>query len=313
MPLLAGVDEAGRGPLAGPVVAAAVILDGSRPIEGLKDSKLLSPTRRESLRDAVLANALAVGVGIVHEPDIDKLNILEATRSAMRQAVGRLRPQPQEMWVDGPPLPNPMIPCRGIVGGDRKVPVISAASIVAKVTRDRIMENYDRIFPEYGFAKHKGYGTPAHLQAIRTQLACPIHRLSFHPIRQHLPSLKALRQQGLLGRWGERLAARSLVHKGWTVLHLNVNAAPYGELDIVAQEGGTIVFVEVKSTASQVPMEAAQRADEKKVERLGRAAEVFLDREGDRLGECEGYRFDLVTVTFGEGRPAVAHFTDWLG
>jgi len=181
--LVAGVDEAGRGPLAGPVVAAAVILDDRQPIAGLADSKVLSPRRRERLFDEIRAKALACCIAEASVEEIDRLNILQASLLAMRRAVEGLRLVPRRVLVDGNQLPTLNMPAAAIVSGDAKVPSISAASILAKVYRDRLCLALDRDFPDYGFAAHKGYPTAAHLAALRQHGACPVHRRSYAPVR----------------------------------------------------------------------------------------------------------------------------------
>jgi ribonuclease HII len=180
--LLAGVDEAGRGPLAGPVVAAAVILDELRPIQGLADSKVLSPRRRELLFEQIMARSLCCSVGQASVQEIDALNILQATLLAMRRAVDGLRLKPVQVLVDGNRLPALPMLAQAIVGGDAKVAAISAASIVAKVTRDRWCEQVHERFPQYGFDRHKGYGTAEHLAALSRHGASPEHRRSFAPV-----------------------------------------------------------------------------------------------------------------------------------
>lgn len=179
---IAGVDEAGRGPLAGPVVAAAVLLDPARPIEGLDDSKRIAPERRAALAAQIRAQALAVSVVAVEPAEIDAVNILQATLRAMQRAVAALRPAPSGVLVDGDHCPRLDLPARAIIGGDGREPAIAAASIVAKVERDRLMTALDRRFPGYGFAGHKGYGTRAHLEALRRLGPCPAHRRSFAPV-----------------------------------------------------------------------------------------------------------------------------------
>lgn len=181
--LVAGVDEAGRGPLAGPVVAAAVILDDLAPIRGLADSKLLTPLRRERLYEEICAKALALAIAEASVEEIDRLNILQATLLAMRRAVEGLRLVPRHVLVDGNRLPVLRVPATAIVRGDATVPAISAASILAKVHRDRQCVALDLAWPQYGFALHKGYPTQAHLQALRQHGACPAHRRSFGPVR----------------------------------------------------------------------------------------------------------------------------------
>lgn len=181
---LAGVDEAGRGALAGPVVAAAVILRDGRPIRGVTDSKRLSPRRRELLYGRILEEALAVAVGVVEVVTIEVWNILRATLLAMEQAVADLRPPPDGILVDGLAVPQVDVPVFPVPQGDLECPSVGAASIVAKVTRDGIMTRYHQAYPAYGFDRHKGYGTGAHLRAIAEHGASPIHRRTFGPIRQ---------------------------------------------------------------------------------------------------------------------------------
>lgn len=181
---LAGVDEAGRGALAGPVVAAAVILRDGRPISGVTDSKRLSHKRRESLYRRIRAEALAVGVGVVEVHTIEVRNILQATLLAMERAVANLRLPPHGILVDGLAVPHVNVPVFAIPRGDLECPSIGAASIVAKVTRDRIMATYHQRYPTYGFDRHKGYGTALHLRFIAEHGVSPIHRKTFSPLRQ---------------------------------------------------------------------------------------------------------------------------------
>ncbi len=184
--LVAGVDEAGRGPLAGPVVAAAVILRPGVTIEGLKDSKQLTPARRETLALEIRERAVAFALGSAEVAEIDALNILRASLLAMSRAVAALATAPSEVLVDGNHLPELRCQARAVIGGDRRIPAVSAASILAKVARDAIMADLDRRYPQYGFARHKGYATAAHRQALKTHGPCAVHRLSFAPVRQAL-------------------------------------------------------------------------------------------------------------------------------
>ncbi len=180
--LIAGVDEAGRGPLMGPVVAAAVILDELQPIRGLADSKKLTALQRDKLYDEIRAKALCCSIAMATAEEIDELNILQATMLAMKRAVEGLRLKPHKALIDGNRLPVLNLLAEAIVKGDALMPVISAASILAKVTRDRWCADYDLLFPQYGFAGHKGYGTAAHLLALRQHGACPQHRKTFAPV-----------------------------------------------------------------------------------------------------------------------------------
>ena len=187
--LIAGVDEVGRGPLAGPVVAAAVILDETKPIEGLADSKVLSATRREELAHLIRERALCWALGRAEVEEIDRLNILRASLLAMKRAVETLSLPPELVLVDGNQAPELGYPVQTIVRGDASVPAISAASILAKVTRDAEMCELDRQFPGYGFAQHKGYPTSVHLGALEKQGVSPIHRRSFGPVQRLLGNI----------------------------------------------------------------------------------------------------------------------------
>lgn len=180
--LMAGVDEAGRGPLAGPVVAAAVILDHTRRIRGLNDSKVLTPLQRDRLFDQIREKALCCSIAQASVEEIDQLNILHATMLAMKRAVEGLRLKPVKVLVDGNRLPAIDVLAEAVVGGDATVKAISAASILAKVHRDRLCRTLDEEFPQYGFASHKGYGTPEHLEALRLHGACRHHRKFFSPV-----------------------------------------------------------------------------------------------------------------------------------
>jgi ribonuclease HII len=179
---VAGVDEAGVGPMAGPVVAAAALFPPELFIKGVNDSKKLSAEQRESLFGSIREKALSIGVGIVDVDEIDRLNIYWAAMLAMKRALGAMAVQPAHVLVDGRAIPGLVVPQTRIVGGDRKSFCIAAASIIAKVTRDRMMAEYDEHFPGYGFAEHKGYCTPEHLEILRTRGPSPIHRRSFAPV-----------------------------------------------------------------------------------------------------------------------------------
>lgn len=183
---LAGVDEVGRGPLAGDVVAAAVILDPQAPVAGLRDSKKIPRQRREALAVEIRKHALAWSLGRASVAEIDELNILQASLLAMRRAVEGLTPQPDYVLVDGNRLPRWSYPAEPVVGGDDRVPAIAAASILAKVQRDAELVALDSQYPGYGFAAHKGYPTRAHLEALRTLGVTPVHRRSFGPVRELL-------------------------------------------------------------------------------------------------------------------------------
>lgn len=190
--LVAGVDEAGRGPLAGPVVAAAVILQPDRPINGVNDSKKLTERQRERLFDHIMADALCIGIGSCSPAEIDRINILQATRLAMLQAVLQLAPQPDILLIDGITTIASPLQQQTIKQGDSRSASIAAASIIAKVTRDRLMCEYDQLYPHYGFARHKGYGSASHLTALRQHGPCPLHRTSFGGVRELVAQLPSV-------------------------------------------------------------------------------------------------------------------------
>lgn len=181
--IVAGVDEAGRGPLAGPVSVAAVILPHDLCLPKLNDSKKLSAKVREELFDEIQEKAIAVGTALIDAQTIDRVNIYQATINGMYEAIFSLQPEPQEVLIDAVPLENLPMASQSIIKGDAKSASIAAASIIAKVTRDRLMDEYDKIYPEYGFAQHKGYGTAQHIEALKKYGPCPIHRRSFEPVR----------------------------------------------------------------------------------------------------------------------------------
>ncbi|MBQ6992186.1 MAG: ribonuclease HII [Clostridia bacterium] len=177
---IAGIDEAGRGPLAGPVVVASVILPKDSLIEGINDSKKISESKREKIYENIIEEAISYGVGIVWQDEIDEINILNATKKALTDAINQMKVKPDRILVDAlDKIDTNGIPYTSVIKGDAKMYSIGAASIIAKVTRDRIMREYDEVYPEYGFAGHKGYGTAKHIEAIKNLGICPLHRKSF--------------------------------------------------------------------------------------------------------------------------------------
>ena len=277
MEIIAGVDEAGRGPLAGPVVAAAVILSDNK-IEGLRDSKKLSSKKREALFKEINAKAVSVGIGIVDEKEIDRTNILVATQKAMQKALGRLHQKPTLALIDGYKLPNQVIPNKGIIKGDTKVDEIMAGSIIAKVTRDAIMLEYDKIFPEYGFTKHKGYGTKQHMEALNEFKATPIHRKSFKPVSLNFPTITWLQKTKRVGKVGEQLAACKLMAGGHTIISMNENCAPHGEIDIISEKDDLLIFTEVKTFAKEQIATPELKIDINKLRKLENAINYYISK-----------------------------------
>ncbi len=242
--IIAGVDEAGRGPLAGPVVAAAVILPKNHSIEGLIDSKKLTAKKREKLYKEI-TNICDYGIGIVSHRTIDKINVLQATFKAMRVAILNLKQKPDNTLIDGYGLPDQVIKNEGVIGGDNLIECISAASIIAKVTRDELMLKIDDIFPEYGFAKHKGYGTKAHMENLNIYKACPIHRKTFSPVKKNIPKMEWLIANDKLNKLAVQLVSLHYLNKNYTIVHINFNLNEKMPIDIVLKKDEINVFVKV--------------------------------------------------------------------
>ena len=304
---IAGIDEAGRGPLAGPVVSSAVILPQDVKLPEVNDSKKISEKKRERLFDEIYDAALAVGIGVVHEEEIDEKNILQATYQAMRQSVGQLSLTPEILLVDGNKADIKHYKQESIIDGDSRSLSIAAASIIAKVTRDRIMRQYDIVFPEYGFAKHKGYGTKQHMDAIRIKKASPIHRKSFNPISHHLPSFAYYKRNHLLGQLGEQLIACQMIRNGCEIIEINYNVPKVGEIDIISRDKNALVFTDVKTqTAGHDWGEPRSQIDIKKSDRILNAVQHYMGSN-----ELDGdFRFDIGEVILGRGKPEIRIFEE---
>ena len=301
--IVAGVDEAGRGPLAGPVVAAAVILPENNEIDGLRDSKKLSPKQREVLFGKIKNNAISIGIGQSSVKRIDEMNIRNATFMAMQRALGHLTIKPNSAMIDGESLPNQIIPNVGIIRGDDTVDSIKAASIVAKVTRDNLMIRYSKIFPEYGLDKHKGYGTAMHMEALRKYKATPIHRRSFKPVRDNFPTLTWLDRKNRIKWLGKKIAALYLMDMGIVIECLNEYLLPYGEIDIIGIENGDWIFSIVRSRVNSVRVTNSQ-LKQFEVEKIKISIEDYLSK----YSGPHNYRVDHIEVSFGKKKPIVQHY-----
>lgn len=294
--LVAGIDEVGRGPLAGPVVAAAVILPKECKIEGVNDSKKLSAKKREELYDIILEKAVSYGIGIVSNERIDEINILQATYEAMGEALSQLSPKADYILADAVTIPRISTPQRGIIKGDAKSMSIGAASIVAKVYRDRLMEAFDEVYPGYGFGANKGYGSAEHIEGIKKLGITPIHRKTF--VKNFLP------QEGDTttdkGNRGEALAAKQMEKMGYEILERNFRALK-GEIDIIAKKDGYIVFTEVKYRKNEAMGSPAEAVNHWKQQNIIRAAKVYM---AQNCLEEMGYdfRFDVAEVLTNEGK-----------
>ncbi|MEA5056876.1 MAG: ribonuclease HII [Anaerotignum propionicum] len=289
--LVAGVDEVGRGPLAGPVVAAAVILPKNCLIEGVDDSKKLSAKKRESLYEEILEKAVSYGIGVVSWERIDEINILQATYEAMREALTQLNPVPRFILADAVTIPEIFIPQKGIIKGDAKSLSIGAASIVAKVYRDRLMEAYEALYPGYGFASNKGYGSTEHIAGIRVHGLCPIHRKSF------VKKFANPEDNQTKGAIGEEMAVKEMRRLGYEILARNYRIQG-GEIDIIAKKDTYIIFTEVKYRAGRKKGEPCEAVNQRKQEHIIRTAKAYIAEyalDGD-------FRFDVAEVLEENGK-----------
>lgn len=274
---IAGIDEAGRGPLAGPVCAAAVILDPDRPIFGLNDSKKLSEKQREALFPEILDKAISSCIVFRSAQDIDHSNILRACQSAMREALLNLDPKADYVLLDAVHLNELPIPQEALIHGDARANCIAAASILAKVSRDRYMKELDQRYPGYGFAQHKGYGTAQHYAALDQLGPCPEHRLTF------LKKLKlGLARPGsgsrALGRHAEERVAEHLTQQGYRILAQNFAIQHFGEVDLIAEKDENVLIIEVKARQKDPDAERAEAAyTAQKDRRIRLLGEYYLD------------------------------------
>lgn len=299
---IAGIDEAGRGPLAGPVVASAVILPHDINLPEVTDSKKLSEKKLDRLFDEIMDNALAVGIGIVQEREIDKINILQATYRAMEIAVAKLRIKPEVLLVDGLPADIKYFKQDSIIKGDSKSLSIASASIIAKVTRDRMMLNYDRVFPEYGFSRHKGYGSRQHIDSIKTHFASPVHRQSFKPVFDYLPSLRYYIDNHLVTKLGKQLVACKLIRDGHEILQMNYNFSKLREIDIISRDGNGLIFINTKTQIrGQLQNEPTTKIDTYNSQELINTARSYTNE----YGLDTDFRFDLAEVILGSLSPKI--------
>jgi ribonuclease HII len=300
---VAGVDEVGRGCLAGPVVAAAVVLPTQLSIDGIDDSKKLDREMRESLCAQIEQQALGIALSSISAGRIDEINILEASMEAMRHALAHLDPSPQQVLVDGNRTPGSPYPEMAIVGGDARSISIAAASIVAKVHRDRLMVGHHDAYPEYGFRSNKGYASREHMAALDVHGPCPLHRKSFSPVTRPRHDDEQLHLE--LGSRGEALAADYLKAKGYRILERRYRAAG-GEIDLVAEKEGCVAFVEVKTSQSSIlDYNPEERVAARKKSHLVRASRIYMR---DRQTQGGAYRFDVIAVGLqGEAAPQIHH------
>ena len=287
--VICGIDEAGRGPLCGPVCAAAVILPEGCEIEGLNDSKKLSEKKREALFDVIKEKALAYGLGTADAKEIDEINILQATFLAMRRAVQALSLSPDLALIDGNRKPGLPFDEVTIVKGDAKCMSIAAASVLAKVTRDRFMREMDKQYPQYCFAQHKGYGTKLHYEKIAEFGICELHRRTF--LKKILGEEKTPVATAQTGLCGETIAAAYYEKHGFSVTERNFHAR-CGEIDVIAENENTLVFCEVKTRKPESFGRPCEAVDSKKQAKIVQTALLYLQAHPTEKQP----RFDVVEV-----------------
>ncbi|MBH10293.1 MAG: ribonuclease HII [Candidatus Marinimicrobia bacterium] len=302
--IIAGVDEVGRGPLAGPVIAAAVILDKNHNISGLKDSKKLSNKMREILYDKIIDNAVSIGIGEVDEKIIDIINIKNATFKAMQIALENLSIKPHKALIDGYALDYQSIPNEGIIGGDNLVDSIKAASIIAKVTRDRLMINYSNIFPEYGFENHKGYGTKLHLSALNNFRATPIHRRSFKPVKNNMPTIGWIEKHNKISWLGKKLAALHLLSKGLKILGIDREFNSIGKIDILGQFNNEIVLIEVETNN----IKKEKKISHSNLHKISKNIENIISRYNLKSKQSSFFRVDKIIVNINNTGNEILHY-----
>lgn len=302
--VIAGLDEVGRGAWAGPVVACAAVLPLASPtlteeLAGIRDSKRLTPVRRSQFHERISGLAVSLGLGVVSSSRLDELGVVAATKLAMRRALDQLSVAPDYLLVDGFPLSYKGLPHRGIPRGDDLSVSISAASIVAKVERDRMMASLDGVYRGFDFGQHKGYGTPRHREALDRLGPSPVHRMSYAPMKYTLD------KQGMnpvhdnptdgraeLGRMGERMASEHLERQGYVICQTNYRCE-VGEMDIVALDGECLAFVEVRTRKSRKFGSPEESITAAKRQKLVEVAETYLQEHGSAPPE---WRIDVVSI-----------------
>ena len=301
---LAGIDEAGRGPLAGPVTAAVVIINKENDL--INDSKKLSEKKREKAYKWIIENAKYWAVASVGVGKINEINILQASLLAMEKAVSKLSVVPHKCLIDGNKIPKNISNSEAIIKGDSKSYCIAAASIIAKVTRDNIMKRWHKIYKEYHFDQHKGYGTKLHFEAIKKYFPSPIHRLGFTPIKefQFPPYPNKIK----LGKWGENWAIYYLIHKNYKFIQRNYFAGKLGEIDIIMKKDGRYIFVEVKTKGPNDYYDVIELITRVKIAKMLKCSDhYFYNKEIDEFE----VGFDAIIVDAKNWRnPKIEHFKD---
>ncbi len=305
--LISGVDEAGRGPIFGPVAVAAVIFPlhlEKGPL--IRDSKKMTPQQREEAFYWIIHHSLARAVVVVDHLEIDRRNILQATLTGMERAIHKLKIKPDKILVDGNQCPEVMLPCVAVKGGDRKSFSIAAASILAKVERDRYLKACALRYPFFELEKHKGYGTARHLELLKENLPAPEYRLTFEPLKSY--AFPARPDRRILGFWGESWALYTLEKYGYTFIERNVRLQHYGEIDLVMKKGEQFILVEVKTSGPNDKWSPEEWITEKKIKKMQQLSEIYFYKLGFREYRV---RLDVITIrTVNWRKPQIKHYAD---
>jgi len=293
--LIAGIDEAGRGPLAGPVVAACVIFERGIVIEGINDSKKLTPKKRDVLFDIIKAKAKNIGIGVVHENKIDEINILQATYLAMKISLGNMNLKPDLVLIDGPSSNIKHYNVKHIINGDSKSQSIAAASIIAKVTRDRIMLQYDIVYPEYKFCNHKGYGTKYHIETIKEIKSSPIHRKSFKIVNESLPSYAFIKEKYGFLVLGKQIVISKYIKNDFVILNKILETDQNNLFDFIIKKDKEYIVIKVLIQSNN---DSSQQNEYfKNIKYI----KEYLEQKDMRIN----FTFNVISVTFQKGKKPI--------
>ena len=295
--IIAGIDEAGRGPLAGPVVAACVVFDNDVVIEGINDSKKISSKKRDLLFDEINNKAKEIGIGIVHEDKIDEINVLQAAYLAMKISLGNLEVKPDLVLIDGPSSNIKHYKVKHIIKGDSKSQSIAAASIIAKVTRDRMMLQYDHIYPDYNFSKHKGYGTKYHVNTIQSMKSTPIHRKSFKIVKDNLPSVEYIKKTYGFKNLAKMIVASNFVKNKYDILNRMYDFQPNDSFDYIFSKLNNYYFIKVEySEIQNISFESQSIYDD-----IIDSIKLFIDEKDIR----NSFTFIVISVMFQKNKTPI--------
>ena len=291
---IVGIDEAGRGPLAGPVVAVALNWGKSEILEGVKDSKKISKKKRLDLFNQISQKALDIGIGIVYEDKIDEINILQSTYLAMRMAIGKLKIKPDILLIDGHKADINHFEQKNIIKGDSLSYSIACASIIAKVTRDLMMIEYGKIFPEYGFEKHKGYGTKFHIEMIKECFSCPIHRKTFKPINKYLPTFKNYKSDERIKLLGYQIVASEMIKKQYSIVLFN------DTYDLLITDKNKLILLSIDVSVDNKTINSISPVNGVNFDNKIKEFLVKFD-----LNNINCFRIDFVTIRFLKSGPKI--------